>query len=102
MHYVQVALHVTEVDVLVQMRFLKEEERHDPERLQGAVMGLIYWVLEDPAMVARRRGLRILRFRQIHDVWNVLITGMLVNSDLQQANCHNHLSRALAPWQSLS
>jgi hypothetical protein len=35
MHYVQVALHVTEVDVLVQMRFLKEEERHDPERLQA-------------------------------------------------------------------
>ena len=58
MHYVQVALHVTEVDVLVQMRFLKEEERHDPERLQGAVMGLMYWVLEDPAMVAQRRGRR--------------------------------------------
>ena len=34
MHYVQVALHVTEVDVLVQMGFLKEEDRHDPERLQ--------------------------------------------------------------------
>jgi hypothetical protein len=58
MHYVQVALHATEADVLVQMRFLKEEERHDPERLQAAVMGLMYWVLEDPAMVARRRGRR--------------------------------------------
>ena len=51
MHYVQVALHATEVDVLVQMRFLKEEERDDPERLQAAVMGLMYWVLKDPAMV---------------------------------------------------
>ena len=56
MHYVHVALHVTEVDMLVQMGFLKEKDRQDPERLQGGVMGLIYWVLENPAIMARRRG----------------------------------------------
>ena len=36
MHYVQVALHATEADVLVQMRFLKEDDRHDPVLLQSA------------------------------------------------------------------
>jgi hypothetical protein len=39
-HYVRVPLHVTEVDVLVEMRFLKEEDRHDPQGLQAAVRGL--------------------------------------------------------------
>ena len=56
--HVQVALHVTDVDDLVEMRFLKEEDWHDPKRLQAAVMGLIYWVLDDPELMARRRGRR--------------------------------------------
>ena len=40
---------------------LEAEERHDPESLQIAVMGLIYAVLEDPtcfAMLTLRRGRR--------------------------------------------
>ena len=36
MQHVQVELHVTEVDALVQMRFLKEDDRHDPVLLQSA------------------------------------------------------------------
>ena len=46
MQHVQVELHVTEVDTLVRLGWLKEEDRHDPVCLQGAVMGIIYWVLE--------------------------------------------------------
>jgi hypothetical protein len=58
MQHVRVPLHVTEVDALIQMRFLREQDRHDPEWLRGAVMGLIYWVLDDPELMARRRGTR--------------------------------------------
>jgi hypothetical protein len=45
--------------MLVQMGFLRKADRHDPESVQGAVMGLIYWVLEDPTIMARRRGRRL-------------------------------------------
>jgi hypothetical protein len=51
-------LEPTEVDALVQMRFLREEDRRDAVFLQTAVMGLIYWVLDDPELMARRRGAR--------------------------------------------
>jgi hypothetical protein len=57
-HYVQVPLHVTEVDTLVRMGWLKEEDRHDPQWLQGAVMSIVYQVLEDPACSAVVRGWR--------------------------------------------
>jgi hypothetical protein len=56
--HVRVPLLPTEVDALVQMGFLKQEDRHDPQWLQTAVMGLIYWVLDDPELMARRRGTR--------------------------------------------
>ena len=56
--HVKVALEPTEVDALIQMRFLREEDRRDAVFLQTAVMGLIYWVLDDPELMARRRGRR--------------------------------------------
>jgi hypothetical protein len=46
MQYVRVPLHVSEIDVLVRLRLLRKEQRHDPEALQGAVMSLIYGVLD--------------------------------------------------------
>jgi hypothetical protein len=39
MHDVQVALHVKEVEMLVQTGFLKEEDRHDPEELRKRHQG---------------------------------------------------------------
>jgi len=62
MQYVRIPLHVTEIDGLIRIRFLKEEEREDAERLQTAVLGLLYWVLDDPEcsrMIARRPGPRL-------------------------------------------
>lgn len=47
LRYVRIPLHVTEVDSLIRMGLLEKEQRHDPERLQTAVLGLIYRVLED-------------------------------------------------------
>jgi len=47
MHYVRIPLHVTEIDDLIRMRLLKEEERHDAEALQTAVLSLVYRGLED-------------------------------------------------------
>jgi hypothetical protein len=46
MHYVRIPLHVTEIDDLIRLRLLKEEQRHDADALQTAVMSLIYRGLE--------------------------------------------------------
>ena len=50
MQYVRIPLHVTEIDDLVRLGFLRGEQRQDPEALQMAVLGLICGVLD-----ARRR-----------------------------------------------
>jgi hypothetical protein len=62
MQYVRIPLHVTDIDGLIRVRFLREEGRGDLERLETAVLGLLYWVLEDPEcskMIARRPGPRL-------------------------------------------
>ena len=50
MQYVRIPLHVTKIDELVRLGFLRGEQRQDPEALQMAVLGLICGVLD-----ARRR-----------------------------------------------
>jgi hypothetical protein len=45
MRYVRIPLHVTEIDDLVRLGFLRGEQCQDPEALRVAVMGLIYGVL---------------------------------------------------------
>ena len=47
LRYVRVPLYPTEIDDLIRMRFLKEDQRQDPEAVQAAVMGVIYRALED-------------------------------------------------------
>jgi hypothetical protein len=47
MRYVRIPLHVTDIDALIRMRLLKEEQRHDAEALQTAVLGLVYRATED-------------------------------------------------------
>jgi len=57
MQNVRIELHVTDIDGLIRVRFLREEERGDPESVQTAVLGLLYWVLEDPVcseLIARQ------------------------------------------------
>jgi hypothetical protein len=49
MQYVRVSLHVTEIDDLVRLGFLRQERRQDPEALQMAVLGLICGVLRRQA-----------------------------------------------------
>jgi hypothetical protein len=44
-HYVRVQLATADIDDLVRLRVLREEQRHDPEALQVAVMSIIYRVL---------------------------------------------------------
>jgi hypothetical protein len=56
LRYVRVALHVTDIDGLVQMRLLKEEERQDAEAIQTAVLGLVYREYEK---VTRKEVLRV-------------------------------------------
>jgi hypothetical protein len=46
MHCVRIPLHVTDIDDFIRMRLLKEEERHDAEALQTAVLDLVYPGLE--------------------------------------------------------
>jgi hypothetical protein len=41
--YVRIPLHVADIDDLIRMGLLKEEERHDAEALQTAVLSLVYW-----------------------------------------------------------
>ena len=45
MRYVRIPLHVTEIDELVRLGFLRGEQCQDPEALQMAVLGIIYGVL---------------------------------------------------------
>ena len=47
MRYVRIPLliHVTKIDELVRLGFLRGEQCQDPEALQMAVMGIIYGVL---------------------------------------------------------
>ena len=49
MQYVRIPLHVTEIDDLVRLGFLRGEQCQDPEALQVAVMGIIYGVLDRAA-----------------------------------------------------
>jgi hypothetical protein len=42
LQYVRISLHVTEIEDLIRKGLLKQDQRHDPEALQTAVMGLIY------------------------------------------------------------
>ena len=49
MRYVRIPLHVTEIDDLVRLGFLRGEQCQDPEALQAAVMGIIYGVLDRAA-----------------------------------------------------
>jgi hypothetical protein len=44
---VRIELHVTEIDDLIRLGLLKEKERHNPELIQSAVQGLVYWGLEE-------------------------------------------------------
>ena len=47
LQYVRIPLHVTDVDSFIRMGVLKEEQRHDTEWLQTAVLSLIYRAQED-------------------------------------------------------
>ena len=49
MRYVRIQLHVTEIDELVRLGFLRGEQCQDPEALQMAVLGSIYGVLDRAA-----------------------------------------------------
>lgn len=46
LQYLRIELHATEIDDLIRMGLLREDQRHDPEAVQTAVMGLIYRGLE--------------------------------------------------------
>ena len=45
LQFVRIPLHVTEIDDLVRLGFLRGEQCQDPEALQAAVLGIIYGVL---------------------------------------------------------
>ena len=49
MRYVRISLHVTEIDDLVRLGFLRGEQCQDPKALQAAVMGIICGVLDRAA-----------------------------------------------------
>jgi len=42
MQYVRIRLHVRDIDDLIRIGLLKEEQRHDAEALQNAVLSLVY------------------------------------------------------------
>ena len=46
---VRILLDETDIDALIRMRHLKEDQRHDVEALQTAVLGLLYRAEEDLA-----------------------------------------------------
>ena len=52
MRYVRIPLHVTKIDELVRLGFLRGEQCQDPEALQMAVLGIIYGVLARAARAA--------------------------------------------------
>jgi hypothetical protein len=45
--FVRIALHVTEIDILVRMGLLTEERRQDDEAVQTAVLSIVYRALEE-------------------------------------------------------
>ena len=49
LRYIPIPLHETDIDALIRMRRLKEDQRHDVEALQTAVLGLLYRAEEDLA-----------------------------------------------------
>ncbi len=46
LQYVRIELHVSEIDALVRLGFLKEQERRDAAALQAAILGLVYRACE--------------------------------------------------------
>jgi hypothetical protein len=44
---VRILLDETDIDALIRMRLLREEQRHEIEALQTAVLGLVYRAEED-------------------------------------------------------
>src|SRR5216684_3070626 len=54
MRYVRIPLHVTEIDELVRLGFLRGEQCQDLEALQAAVLGIIYGVLAQGARDSAR------------------------------------------------
>ncbi len=54
MRYVRIPLHVTKIDDLVRLGFLRGEQCQDPEALQMAVLGIIYGVLDIFAFTSPR------------------------------------------------
>ena len=46
---VRVSLETWDIDALIRLKLLRKERRRDPEALQGAVMSLIYRVLDNEA-----------------------------------------------------
>jgi hypothetical protein len=47
MQLVRIPLHVTEIDDLISMGRLDEDQRHDAEALQTAVLGLFHMALDE-------------------------------------------------------
>ena len=42
LQYVRILLHVTDIDGLIHLGFLKDDQRTDVDALQAAVLGLVY------------------------------------------------------------
>ena len=47
MQLVRIPLHVTEIDGLIRMGRLEEDQRHDAEALQAAVLGLFHIAMDE-------------------------------------------------------
>ncbi len=56
MRYVRIPLHVTKIDDLVRLGFLRGEQCQDPEALQMAVLGIIYGVWDQCGEPQTMRG----------------------------------------------
>ena|SRR5437870_2235562 len=50
MRLVRIPLHVTEIDDLIRMGRLNEDQRHDAEALQAAVLGLVQMALDEMSL----------------------------------------------------
>jgi hypothetical protein len=46
MRPVRIELHVSEIEALVRMKFLKDGQREDPQALHTAVLDIVYRALE--------------------------------------------------------
>jgi hypothetical protein len=47
LQFVRIPLHVTEIDDLIRMGELEEDQRHDVEALQAAVLGLFHIAMDE-------------------------------------------------------